>query len=124
MLGNSGSLFVLKFIHLLHCVEKSIALLAISELFSNDKNTKIKMTKAENYQKQKMEFLDSLQPDDFRNGGSFNQAELIIDELCKAASHKENPQEFIEKAAIHLFRENSSVVVKIVSLAMNLIKPN
>lgn len=94
------------------------------KLRSTDENTKIKMTKAENYQKQKMEFLDSLQPDDFRNGGSFNQAELIIDELCKAASHKENPQEFIEKAAMHLFRENSSVVVKIVSLAMNLIKPN
>ena len=41
------------------------------------------MTKAENYQKQKMEFLDSLQPDDFRNGGSFNQAEIIIDDLNK-----------------------------------------
>ena len=75
------------------------------------------MTKAEKYQKQKMEFLDSLQPDDFRNGGSFNQAELIIDELCEAASHKENPQEFIEKAATHLFRENSSAVAKLINLA-------
>ncbi|MBU6141092.1 MAG: hypothetical protein KGP29_06035 [Proteobacteria bacterium] len=74
------------------------------------------MKKDKNYQQQKMELLDSLQPDDFRNGGSFNQAELIIDELFLAASGKENPKEFIEKAASHLFRENSSAVIKVVNL--------
>ncbi len=77
-----------------------------------------KVSKDENYQKKKMELLDSLQPDDFRNGGSFNQAELIIDELCQAALGKENPREFIEKAATHLFRENSSVVIKVVNLVI------
>ena len=80
------------------------------------------MTKAENYQKQKMDFLDSLQPDDFRNGGSFNRAELIIDELCHAAAGKENPTEFIEKAATHLFRENSPAAAKMLHLVTNKIK--
>ncbi len=73
------------------------------------------------YIQQKKEFLDSLQPDDFRNGGSFNQAEMIIEELHKALhqavlNHK-NPQEFITKAVSHLFRENSPAVEKAISLS-------
>ncbi len=74
-----------------------------------------------NYQQQKTDFLDNLQPDDFRNGGSFNQAETIIDELNKAlhraALNQENPEEFIKKAVTHLFRENSPAVAKAISLS-------
>jgi len=73
------------------------------------------------YQQQKMDFLDSLQPDDFRNGGSFNQASDIIEQLNKAlhraALNKENPVEFITKAVTHLFRENSPAVAKAINLA-------
>lgn len=73
------------------------------------------------YQQQKMDFLDSLQPDDFRNGGSFNQANDIIEQLNKAlyraTLNKENPTEFITKAATHLFRENSPAVIKLINLA-------
>ena len=77
------------------------------------------MTK--NYQQQKTDFLDNLQPDDFRNGGSFNQAEAIIDQLNEAA-HKalqngENSEEFIRKAASHLFREDSAAIEKIINLS-------
>ena len=74
-----------------------------------------------NYARQKADFLDNLQPDDFRNGGSFNQAEFIIDELHKAL-HKavinhENADEFIKKAAQHLFREGSPAVNQAIALA-------
>ncbi len=74
-----------------------------------------------NYQRQKMEFLDNLQPDDFRNGGSFNQANDIIERLNKAlyraALNQENAAEFITKAMTHLFRENSPAVAKAINLA-------
>ena len=74
-----------------------------------------------NYQQQKTDFLDSLQPDDFRNGGSFNQASDIIEQLNKAlyraALNKENTTEFITKAMTHLFRENSPAVAKAINLA-------
>lgn len=74
-----------------------------------------------NYQRQKMDFLDSLQPDDFRNGGSFNQAESIIDQLNKALHravlNKENPEEFIKKAVTHLFRADSPAVAKAIKLS-------
>ncbi len=74
------------------------------------------------YQKQKNYFLDNLQPNDFRNGASFNQAETIIDELYKAmhahiTKKNEDPEEFILKAAKHLFRDNSLAVEKMVNLA-------
>ena len=71
-----------------------------------------------NYQKQKAEFLDFLQPDDFRNPGSFNQVEEIIDELRKAAIQKQDRREFIFKAASHLFRENSAAVTKLIDLIL------
>lgn len=78
------------------------------------------MTK--NYEEQKANFLDSLQPDDFRNAGSFNQAEDIIEQLNKAlhraALNKEDSEEFIKKAVKNLFRENSPAVEK----ASNLFK--
>lgn len=74
------------------------------------------MTNNQNYQQQKAEFLDSLSPDDFRNGGSFNQAELIIDELFSSASETTDPVKFVTKAVSHLFRENSPVVGKAISL--------
>lgn len=80
----------------------------------------------ENYEKQKADFLDSLQPDDFRNGGSFNQAELIIDELNKNTHrtylNKENHEEFIKKATSHLFRENSAAAQKAITLANSYLK--
>ena len=79
-----------------------------------------------NYQKQKMDFLDNLQPNDFRNAGSFNQAEIIIDELNKAlyraTINKENSAEFIKKAATHLFREDSPAIAKIINLANTYLK--
>jgi len=74
-----------------------------------------------NYDQQKADFLDSLQPDDFRNGGSFNQAEIIFDELNRAffqaVINQKNPEEFIAKALRHLFRENSPAIAKAISLA-------
>lgn len=76
-----------------------------------------------NYQQQKIKFLDNLQPDDFRNGGSFNQAEIIIDKLNNALyraviDKKEDPEKFIRKAVTHLFRDNSLVIEKAINLAM------
>jgi hypothetical protein len=74
-----------------------------------------------NYKQQKADFLDSLQPDDFRNGGSFNQLEMIFDELndafLQATINKKNPEEFITKALRHLFRENSLAIIKAIDLA-------
>lgn len=63
------------------------------------------------YKQIKSNFLDNLQPDDFRNGGSFNQAEIIIDSLSealkRAVASKEDPQKFIQKAVSNLFRDGS-----------------
>lgn len=78
------------------------------------------------YKNQKADFLDNLQPNDFRNGGSFNQAEIIIDELNKAL-HKavlkeENAEEFITKALAHLFRTNSPAIPKAISLSRSYIE--
>ena len=71
-----------------------------------------------NYQQQKNEFLDNLQPDDFRNGGSFNQAEIIIDELLhRIAINKQDAEGFMRKASTHLFREGSPAVEKAIELA-------
>ena len=77
---------------------------------------------ATNYQKQKIDFLDNLTPDDFRNGGSFNQAEIIIDEINKAlyravTEKKEDPEKFIQKALNNLFRENSPAIPKALKLS-------
>ncbi len=73
------------------------------------------------FQKQKNDFLDSLQPDDFRNGASFNSAEEIIDQLHQAllkhAKNHDNYQEFIAKALANLFRENSPAKAKALDLA-------
>lgn len=86
----------------------------------NNKNQKLQ--ESINYEQQKADFLDSLQPDDFRNAGSFNQVEDIIDQLNKALqraiANKENSEEFIKKAVKNLFRENSPAVEK----ASNLFK--
>ena len=76
---------------------------------------------SKNYAQQKANFLDNLQPDDFRNGGSFNQAEFIIDELNKAL-HKVvcnggNADEFIKKAVGNLFREGSAAAGQAAALA-------
>lgn len=74
-----------------------------------------------NYKCQKINFLDSLQPDNFRNGESFNQAEFIIDKInenaFRAVLNKKDPQEFLLKAFTHLFREDSEAVKKAVNLA-------
>lgn len=79
-----------------------------------------------NYQQEKADFLDGLQPDDFRNGSSFNQAEEILDSLNKAlhraAINQENPQKFITKAVSHLFRENSAATKKAIDLASSFLK--
>lgn len=65
-----------------------------------------------NFEQKKKEFLDSLEPDDFRNAGSFNQAEFIIDELYRVMQKKQNPEEFIKKSLSNLFRENSVASLK------------
>jgi hypothetical protein len=76
---------------------------------------------AKKYQQHKTDFLDSLQPDDFRNGGSFNQAELIIDQINKALlsakCNQKNSRESIKKAISHLFRENSPAAEKAIALS-------
>lgn len=75
------------------------------------------------YAQKKADFLDELQPDDFRNGGSFNQAEQILDQLNQAllshAIKNENPEEFIKKAVSHLFREGSPMVEKAIRLSQS-----
>jgi hypothetical protein len=74
-----------------------------------------------NYRQQKMDFLDNLQPDDLRNGESFNQAEAIIDKinqaLHNAVLNQKNPAEFIKKSLATLFRENSPAIKKATELA-------
>ena len=86
----------------------------------NKMGTKIEELMA-NYQQQKMDFLDNLEPDDFRNGESFNQAEEIIDKLgealYRAFLNKGNPEEFIQKAFEKLFRQDSEAVDKAINLA-------
>jgi hypothetical protein len=80
----------------------------------------------ENYKRQKMDFLDSLQPNDFRNGGSFNQAEIIIDKLneglYKAVINKKDGDEFINKAAENLFRNDSPAIEKAINLSKAYLK--
>ena len=76
---------------------------------------------AANYYSQKMQFLDSLEPNDLRNGESFNLVEQIIDNL-NAAFHqhfleKKDHQEFIRKAMENLFREDSVAIKKAIDLA-------
>ena len=74
-----------------------------------------------NYQQQKMDFLDNLQPDDLRNGESFNQMEMIIDNINQALFENimsgKNPNEFINKSLNNLFRNNSSAKNKAIDLA-------
>ncbi len=93
---------------------------AVPDLRTSVEDVLINNKKAK-YQQQKMAFLDSLQPDDFRNGGSFNQAEIIIDDLnkalCRAVIKQENAQDFIAKAAKNLFREGSPAVERAINLA-------
>lgn len=73
------------------------------------------------YQQQKEGFLDNLQPDDFRNAASFNQIGDIIEQLNKALYQatikKENSEDFIKKAATHLFREDSLAIAKLIDLS-------
>ncbi len=68
-----------------------------------------------------MDFLDNLQPDDLRNGESFNQLETIIENINKALINNiisgKNPSEFINKSLNNLFRENSSAKAKAINLA-------
>lgn len=88
----------------------------------SDKNTlPLAEELAKNYKKQKSEFLDNLQPDDFRNGGSFNQAGSIIDHLNKslhqAIKNNEDASNFMQKAAENLFRNDSPAVEKLLKLS-------
>lgn len=82
--------------------------------------------KEENYTKQKMAFLDNLQPDDFRNGGSFNDASGIIEQINKAYYksfiNDEGFEEFLKKALGNLFRENSDAINKAINLANSYLK--
>ena len=73
------------------------------------------------YYQQKMNFLDNLAPDDLRNGESFNQVEMIIDNihqaLYSAIMNQKNPTEFLSKALENLFREGSSAKEQAICLA-------
>lgn len=78
------------------------------------------------YHQQKIDFLDTLQPDDLRNGESFNQAENIIDNineaLYRAVLKGENAEQFITKATENFFRENSQAQKKSIDLAYTYLK--
>ena len=70
-----------------------------------------------NYHQKKMDFLDSLEPDDLRNGESFNQMEAIIDSLNESFLKSANAEESIKKAVTNLFRVNSPAIAKAIDLA-------
>jgi hypothetical protein len=74
-----------------------------------------------NYNQQKAKFLDELQPDDFRNAGSFNRVEIIIEEINEgfylADFKNHDSEEFINKAIKNLFREDSSAAKEMRNLA-------
>ena len=78
------------------------------------------------YRRQKMEFLDQLQPDDFRNGESFNQAGDIIDQINQSLYSKMTSgvdiEEFIHKAMNGLLRQKSQALPKAINLAQSYIK--
>lgn len=63
------------------------------------------------YNNRKENFLDSLQPDDFRNGESFNKTEIIIDKINEAFHQNtingKAAEELLDKALSNLFREGS-----------------
>ncbi len=73
------------------------------------------------FHEERSAFLDSLQPDDFRNGASFNSSAEIIDQLNNAflqrAKNCQDQDEFMQKALDHLFRDNSSAKEKAFNLA-------
>ena len=75
---------------------------------------------AADYHQQKMIFLDNLEPDDLRNGESFNQVGMIIDNIhqafCNSIVIQKNPTEFLSKALDNLFREGSSAKAKVIDL--------
>jgi hypothetical protein len=67
-----------------------------------------------------MNLLDNLQPDDFINGGNFNQAEVIIDQVCKAllgaVVKGQDADEFIQKAVANFLRDDSVALSKVTNL--------
>ncbi|MBU6339562.1 MAG: hypothetical protein KGQ36_06315 [Rickettsiales bacterium] len=73
------------------------------------------------YEKQKIDFLDSLHPDDLRNAATFNQMEKIIEQLNKSiyqvAINKKDSEQFITKAAINLFRKDSPAIERLINLS-------
>lgn len=68
------------------------------------------------YQKEKLQIIDAMQPDDFRNPASFNQVEEIIDQLAKSAKTNLDPKQFIKKAVDGLLRENAPAKRSLVDL--------
>lgn len=89
-------------------------------MIPNDSQQKAPELTANNYKQQKMDFLDSLQPNDFRNPASFNQIEMIIEQLNQAldrvAINKGNSEKFINKVMANLFRADSSARLKAINL--------
>jgi hypothetical protein len=78
------------------------------------------------YQKEKSKFLDLLKPDDFRNPSTFNQAEIIIDQLSKSClkAREGNSDEFMLKAASNLFRQDSLAADAAIKLAKIYLEEN
>ena len=80
------------------------------------------------YQKIKAQFLDQLQPDDFRNPSSFNVAEKIIDQLNKSCFEKSLSNkaidEFVSKAVFHLFRKDSQAAARAIEIAKIYLQEN
>ena len=78
------------------------------------------------YQKRKADFLDFLQPHEFRNGESFNQLGTIIDKINEAfyqnTLNGKNAEELLNKSISSLFRENSPSAKDAKELAMFYLK--
>lgn len=68
-----------------------------------------------------MALLDSLEPNDLRNGESFNHAEMILDNINQSYyqhfQDNKNPQDFITKSMEKLFRQDSPMITKAIVLA-------
>ena len=79
------------------------------------------MTNNKNFEQEKSDFLDRLQPCDLRNSDSFNQAGEIIDKInesCKRKSLNQiETEKFIQKAAANFLREDSALLKEFTNLS-------
>ena len=69
----------------------------------------------------KYQFLDSLQPDDFRNPSSFNMAEKIVDNILIGYAKAQDKEDFIVSAANNLFRDGCEARANLINLIKKMI---